>query len=101
SRRPASLMIAVRARGTVILRADILAAMLVGAVGAAGCRGSGRPNVLIITIDTLRADHVGCYGFGLAHTPAIDRTPPRGVPCPSARTPPPGPPSPCGAPAPS
>src|ERR1019366_2271589 len=37
------------------------------------CRRATRPNVLIITIDTLRADHLGCYGFTLARTPAIDK----------------------------
>jgi choline-sulfatase len=31
-----------------------------------------RQNVLLITIDTLRADHLGCYGFSLARTPRID-----------------------------
>jgi arylsulfatase A-like enzyme/Tfp pilus assembly protein PilF len=30
-------------------------------------------NVLLITIDTLRADHLGCYGYGAAQTPNIDR----------------------------
>lgn len=30
-----------------------------------------RPNVLLISIDTLRADHLGCYGYQKA-TPAID-----------------------------
>ena len=30
-------------------------------------------NLLIITIDTLRADRVGAYGYGRARTPAIDR----------------------------
>jgi arylsulfatase A-like enzyme len=29
--------------------------------------------VLVITIDTLRADHLGCYGFPFAHTPATDK----------------------------
>src|ERR687897_851584 len=29
-------------------------------------------NVVIITIDTLRADHVGAYGYGAARTPAMD-----------------------------
>lgn len=37
------------------------------------CRRADRPNVLVITIDTLRADHLGCYGFTLARTPAIDK----------------------------
>jgi arylsulfatase A-like enzyme len=30
-------------------------------------------NVLVITIDTLRADHVGAYGYAAARTPALDR----------------------------
>lgn len=31
-----------------------------------------RPNVLLITIDTLRADRIGSYGDHLAHTPQLD-----------------------------
>jgi arylsulfatase len=31
-----------------------------------------RPNVLLITIDTLRADHLGAYGFRFDVSPAID-----------------------------
>ncbi len=30
------------------------------------------PDVYLITIDTLRADHVGCYGYKQAETPALD-----------------------------
>jgi arylsulfatase A-like enzyme len=30
------------------------------------------PSVFLITIDTLRADHVGCYGYSGVNTPAID-----------------------------
>ena len=30
-------------------------------------------NLVIITIDTLRADHVGAYGYTDAHTPTLDR----------------------------
>src|SRR5258708_7881723 len=37
------------------------------------------PNVLIITIDTLRADHVGCYGYKEVRTPNIDRLAADGV----------------------
>ena len=29
-------------------------------------------NVIVITIDTLRADHLGCYGYKLIRTPHID-----------------------------
>jgi choline-sulfatase len=36
-------------------------------------------NVLLISIDTLRADRLGCYGDGLARTPAIDGLAARGV----------------------
>lgn len=31
-----------------------------------------RDNFLLITIDTLRADHLGCYGYKDVRTPAID-----------------------------
>src|SRR5262249_19724390 len=32
-----------------------------------------RPNVILISIDTLRADHLSCYGYGRPTTPNIDR----------------------------
>ena len=32
-----------------------------------------RPDVILVTIDTLRADHVGCYGYSAAQTPTLDR----------------------------
>jgi choline-sulfatase len=31
-----------------------------------------RPNVILITIDTLRADHIGCYGAAGIKTPTLD-----------------------------
>jgi arylsulfatase A-like enzyme len=31
------------------------------------------PNVVLVVVDTLRADHVGCYGYARATTPNIDR----------------------------
>ncbi len=33
----------------------------------------GGPNLLIITIDTLRADRLGCYGYSRDTSPTIDR----------------------------
>jgi arylsulfatase A-like enzyme/Flp pilus assembly protein TadD len=33
---------------------------------------SVRPNVLLVTIDTLRPDHLNCYGYHQIQTPAID-----------------------------
>lgn len=36
-------------------------------------RGSARGfNVLLITLDTTRADHLGCYGYAGARTPVLD-----------------------------
>jgi len=32
-----------------------------------------RPNVLLVTIDTLRADRLGSYGYRLAKTPVLDK----------------------------
>src|SRR5947209_4251876 len=37
------------------------------------------PNLLLVTIDTLRADHVGAYGFAGNATPALDRLAREGV----------------------
>ena len=33
---------------------------------------SGRTNVLLVTLDTTRADHLGCYGHEPAQTPTLD-----------------------------
>jgi arylsulfatase A-like enzyme len=33
---------------------------------------SGRPNILLITVDTLRADRVNCYGSSPLKTPHFD-----------------------------
>jgi arylsulfatase A-like enzyme/Flp pilus assembly protein TadD len=50
----------------------------------AGCHTRPHPNVLLVTIDTLRVDHLGCYGFTLARTPNIDRLAAEGVRCENA-----------------
>jgi choline-sulfatase len=38
-----------------------------------------RPDVFLITIDTLRADHVGCYGYQQVQTPNLDGVAAEGV----------------------
>jgi len=57
-----------------------VAAALALAALLAGCGtdctpppGADRPNVVLVTIDTLRADHLGCYGSVTARTPHLDR----------------------------
>jgi arylsulfatase A-like enzyme/Tfp pilus assembly protein PilF len=48
--------------------------------GAAVGPAAAKPErVLLITIDTLRADYVGCYGSKLARTPTLDRIATEGV----------------------
>ena len=57
-------------------------------IGLLGCDGtvvkspaaSGRwPNVLLVTLDTTRADRLGCYGHAAANTPHLDQLARRGV----------------------
>ena len=52
------------------------------AVAGMSCGGAERPrarNLVLITIDTLRADHVGAYGYARAQTPALDELARSGV----------------------
>jgi choline-sulfatase len=44
-----------------------------------GRANAGRPSVLLVSIDTLRADHVGSYGYPAAATPVIDALAARGL----------------------
>ena len=46
-------------------------AALAPATAASG-GGVPRPNILLYVIDTLRADHLGCYGYGPPTSPRID-----------------------------
>lgn len=47
------------------------------AIGTASCGFPDPPhhNVLLISIDTLRADHLGAYGYEKGTSPAIDALP--------------------------
>jgi choline-sulfatase len=36
-------------------------------------------NLLLVTVDTVRADHIGTYGYGLAETPSLDGLAVQGV----------------------
>ena len=48
------------------------AAALLAAASLAGCRGAKRPDIVLVSIDTLRADHLGCYGEKLPTSPNLD-----------------------------
>lgn len=68
------------------VRQAVFPALLAVLLAATGCSGSGGgseavtsrpeldvPTVVVVTIDTLRADRLGCYGRAQAGTPAVDR----------------------------
>src|SRR5438067_3945309 len=57
-----------------IAAASLALAVLVaaGACGWLASRRERHPNLLLITIDTLRADHVGAYGATTGATPVLD-----------------------------
>ena len=41
-------------------------------LGAAACSPPARSNLLLLSVDTLRADHLGAYGYGRATSPELD-----------------------------
>jgi arylsulfatase A-like enzyme len=72
----------------------VLAGLLVIALGPAWWRyrvsqpaaasiavsaGGPRPNVLLVTLDTVRLDYLGCYGHAWIQTPAVDELAAHGV----------------------
>lgn len=57
-------------------------AILLAALSLSGCERSGgsqqaslaaRPNVILISIDSLRPDHLHCYGYARQTSPTLDR----------------------------
>jgi arylsulfatase len=67
-----------------LTRRDLLKYGLYGSLTAglssslflSGCgrlRGEKKPSVLLITVDTLRPDHLGCYGYSKNTSPNIDQ----------------------------
>ena len=66
-------------------RALLAAACAVLALAAPSCVGESsagapkRPNVLLISVDTLRADHLSCYGYERRTSPQLDALASQGV----------------------
>jgi arylsulfatase A-like enzyme len=65
-----------RRLGALAALAGALVALSGVACEAPAPRG---PNVLLITVDTLRADRLGCYGYPVPVTPNLDRLAREGV----------------------
>src|SRR6185369_15656143 len=59
--------------------AMLLASCGVAALALAQGPAPVKPNLLLVTIDTLRADHVGAYGYKAGATPVMDRLAREGV----------------------
>jgi arylsulfatase A-like enzyme/tetratricopeptide (TPR) repeat protein len=45
-----------------------------------------KPNLLLVTLDTTRADRLGCYGYEQARTPVLDELARGGIVCDNAAT---------------
>src|SRR5258705_7586014 len=59
--------------------ACLVAALAVSSLALSGCARPAGPDIVVITLDTVRADHLGCYGRSGPAAPAIDRLAGRGV----------------------
>ncbi len=68
-------------RPKLLLRCTTLGGLilLLCFIGCERRKDPGTPNVLLITVDTLRADYLGCYGHPEVLTPNIDRLAGKGV----------------------
>src|SRR5262245_23671710 len=60
------------------ISALVFAAALLG-WGVIESRRPPRWNLLVVTLDTTRADRIGCYDYGPARTPTLDELAKRGV----------------------
>lgn len=55
-------------------------AVLTASLALVSCGGRERPrNIIIIGVDTLRPDHLGCYGYHRDTSPAVDKLALQGV----------------------
>ncbi len=59
-------------RSVIAIVLIVVAGGLVWLLAAVGLFGGGRPNVILISLDTCRADYISCYGRYPGITPNID-----------------------------
>ena len=69
----------IAAAAVVAASAAVLVILLRGKPDFARLRGGRDLNVILVTLDTTRADRLGCYGFRNVETPTIDLFASRGV----------------------
>ena len=55
-----------------LLMGVTLAAILAGGLGSDTPRIRSKPSIVYVLIDTLRPDHLSCYGYEAVTTPTID-----------------------------
>jgi arylsulfatase A-like enzyme/Tfp pilus assembly protein PilF len=70
-----------RSRGAVVGTAALAIVVAVAGILLLRSRSlsASRPNILLITLDTTRADHLGAYGYRLGATEHLDRLASQGV----------------------
>ncbi len=85
SRRPRSSrgnlsgISAAATRGVPSWFALVVGILVLAGLGCGPAERARPPHVILISIDTLRADHLGCYGYPRETSPAIDVLASRGV----------------------
>ncbi len=55
------------------MRSLLISVLLFSTALLVTCSRQQKPNIVIVTIDTLRADHLGCYGYRKPTSPRIDQ----------------------------
>lgn len=66
-------------RAHAIVWALLAVVLVASSCGRDRARGATARNLLLITLDTLRADRLGSYGYAAAQTPHLDRLAARGL----------------------
>src|SRR5262245_52642261 len=62
-----------------VVRGAAIVLLLLAAACASRSPPASRPNLLLVSVDTLRADHLGSYGYRLDTSPTIDALAAAGV----------------------
>jgi arylsulfatase A-like enzyme len=63
----------------LLIRLSSVLSLLVFSLALLRLEKPFRPNIILITIDALRADHLGCYGYARNTSPNIDKLAKEGV----------------------